>query len=174
MAGEAWVASQRSKVGRSESPGGSRGCSIPPACARSAGAVSRRGAGGLCRLGSALTLTTHSSLCLCGVEDSGLRSAENRGAGSWEVVKCAAGLVNSSLLGVAMRATQFCIGAARGGVTVVGLTEPSGFRSPQCPASAPMERSRWRVYVQRKHSVAQGKKGLVGRKVSRFGIFFDL
>lgn len=58
VAGEAWVASQRSKVGRSGSPGESLGCSIPPACARSAGAVSRRGAGGLCYLGSVLTLTT--------------------------------------------------------------------------------------------------------------------
>lgn len=55
-------------------------------------------------------------------------------------------------------------------------SEPSGFRSPKCPASAPVfgERSQEGVFMFSENILLPRGKGLVGRKVSCFGMFFDL
>lgn len=96
-AGEAWVVFQRSKVRRSGSPGKSRGCFIPPACSpgRAAAAVPAVFAALVPRSPS----SSFRSQSLPGSLLRGLEE-ENRRAGSWEVVMCAAGVVNCFLPGV--------------------------------------------------------------------------
>lgn len=56
------------------------------------------------------------------------------------------------------------------------LSEPSGFRSPKCPAAAPEfgQRSQEGVFMFSENILLPRGKDLMGRKVSRFGMFFDL